>query len=44
LIGDWRKVHNEDLHNLCPSSLLGSINEDHEMGVACRLHERRTKF
>jgi hypothetical protein len=32
--GDWRKLHNEELHNLYSSSKNDQVKED-EMGRAC---------
>jgi hypothetical protein len=37
--GGWRKLHNEELHNLYPSpSIIRVIGED-EMGRACNMNE-----
>jgi hypothetical protein len=37
--GGWRKLHNEELHNLysSPNIISDQINED-EMGVVCSTH------
>jgi hypothetical protein len=33
--GDWRKLHNEELHNLYSSPKIIRIVKDDEMGRAC---------
>jgi hypothetical protein len=38
VIGGWRKLHNEGLHNLYSSP--NEVNED-EMGKECSMHEKK---
>jgi hypothetical protein len=45
----WRRLHNEELHNLYPSPNIIKVikNKDDEMGGACSMHRRdemHTKF
>jgi hypothetical protein len=38
--GDWRKLHNEELHNLYSSPSNDQVKED-QMGRACRTNDER---
>jgi hypothetical protein len=36
VIGEWRKLHNEQLNDLCSSTnIMGDQSEKNEMGGAC---------
>jgi hypothetical protein len=39
VVGDWRRLHNEELHNFYASPSIDQINED-EVGRACGTHGR----
>jgi hypothetical protein len=42
VVGGWRRLHNEELHNLLRFAeyYLGDQINDDEVGGACRNHER----
>jgi hypothetical protein len=47
MAGGWRKLHNEELHNLYFSPNIIRMIKDYEMGRTCSAHEEngmRTKF
>jgi hypothetical protein len=42
MTGDWRRLHNEELHNSYAYS--GDQIKEDEMGGACSMHERDEKY
>jgi hypothetical protein len=47
VIGGWRKLYNEELHNLCPSSSIIRIIKSKKMGLAghvARMGEKRKRY
>jgi hypothetical protein len=38
--GGWRKLHDEEIHNLPFSPNISRVIKENEMGGACRTHER----
>jgi hypothetical protein len=45
VIGDWRKLHNEKLHNLYfLPKIIRMIKSRRMMGTACSMHEKRNAY
>jgi hypothetical protein len=42
--GGWRRLHNEELHNLYASRNKGAQIREDEMGGACNTHGRHEKL
>jgi hypothetical protein len=46
VVGGWRRLHNEELHNLYGSPHIITVNKSKadEMGVVCSMHGRDASY
>jgi hypothetical protein len=42
--GDWRKLHNEELHNLCSSPSVIRMITSRRIGYVARMGEKRNAY